>query len=66
MFKTKVSIRLDQGLSCEHICKHIQNLINRYNNSNIDLSKNYLLVCELKEAQNTDQTLLLRIGVENE
>lgn len=65
MVKTKLSIKLDQQLSCEYICKNIQNLINSYNKENINLS-NYLLVFELKEIQDTDQTLLPRIGVEYE
>lgn len=65
MLKTQISIKLDQQLSCEYICKNIQSLINKYNNNNINLS-NYLLVCELREIQNTDQTLLPRIGVEHE
>lgn len=60
---TKIAIKLDQGLSCEYICKNVQDLINRYTKQQIDLS-NYLLVFELKEVQDTDQTLLLRIGVE--
>lgn len=65
MVKSKISIKLDQQLSCEYICKHIQSLINTYNSNNINLSQ-YLLVCELKEIQNTDQTLLPRIGVKYE
>jgi hypothetical protein len=59
------SIKLDKQLSCDYICSHIQNLINSYTAENIDLSK-YLLVCELKEITETNQTLLPRIGFKNE
>jgi hypothetical protein len=61
-FNNKISIKLDQELSCEHICKNVQDLINRYTKYQINLS-NYLLVFELRQIQETDQTLSLRIGV---
>lgn len=59
---TKIAIRLNQELSCEYICKNIENLINRYKKQQIDLS-NYLLVFELKASKDTGQMLLPRIGV---
>jgi hypothetical protein len=66
LVKNKISIKLDkQQLSCEYICKHIQQLINNHTSQNINLS-NYLLVCELKEVTDSNQTLLLRIGVNYE
>jgi hypothetical protein len=65
LLKSKRSIKLNKELSCEYICKNIQELMNDYTSQNIDLS-NYILVCELKEITDSNQSLLLRIGVKDE
>lgn len=65
MLKSQTSIRLDQQLSCEYICKNIQQLINNHTGQNINLS-NYMLVCQLKEITDSNQSLLPRIGVKYE
>lgn len=65
MLKSQVAIKLDKQMDCNYICKHIQELINRYAEKGIDLS-NYLLVCGLKEITESNQSLLLRIGYKDE
>lgn len=65
MVKTKISFSLDKNLNCENVCNNIRKLINSYIDEKIDLS-NYLLVFELKEITNSNQSLLPRIGVKNE
>jgi len=65
VLKTQVGIKLDKQIDCNYICKHIQILINDFSKENIDLSQ-YLLVCSLKKITDTNQNLLLRIGVTDE
>ena len=65
MLKTQVSIKLDKQMDCNYICNHIQGLINHFSQQNIDLSQ-YLLICSLKEITDTNQSLLPRIGYNNE
>jgi hypothetical protein len=65
LLKNQVSIKLNEQISCEYICKNIQQLINYYTNQKIK-TDNCVLVCELKEIQDSNQSLLPRIGVNYE
>jgi hypothetical protein len=61
MIKKIASFNLSQELNCENICKEIQRLINSYQKSNIDLTKQ-VLVISLNDMVDYHKNLSLRIG----
>jgi hypothetical protein len=61
MIKKIVSFNLSQELNCENICKEIQRLINSYQKSNIDLTKQ-VLVISLNDMADYHKNLALRLG----
>jgi hypothetical protein len=53
----KIAITLSENISCEYICSNIQKLLSKYNNQ----LSNKLLVIELREIFESNQSLLPKL-----
>jgi len=61
----RTSIKLDKNIGCEYICKNVQELISKYAQSN-QLNKDSILIIELKNIVDYEETKTLNIGFTEE
>lgn len=61
----RTSIKLDKNIGCEYICKNVQELISKYSQSN-QLNSDSILIIELKNIVDYDETKTLNIGFTEE
>jgi hypothetical protein len=61
----RTSIKLDKNIGCEYICKNVQELISKYAQSN-KLDKDSILIIELKNIVDYEETKTLNIGFTEE
>lgn len=55
-----IGITLNKEISCESICAHVQNLVNKFQKSNPDFS-NSILVMEIKNIIDASDSPILNI-----
>lgn len=66
MDNIKAYLRLDKQIPCDYICKHVQDLINKFHTkTNSQDTSGALLILEIKNIGHEDNSLMYRLEHKN-